>query len=341
MSPDVLRAFVARRLERGAAGSWPERFAARTWEAWSQQAVARPLRLPAGARVIGIGGATLGGAGKSPVAIAIARALAARGDDPALVGHAYRASPRAPRVVGRGDHVSDVGDDALAAARALDGVARVVVAPTRQMAVDHAAFLGHRVIIVDALLQASPHRLSTAVLVVDGVRPWGAGACPPLGDLRAPRSALLGAADLVVAVLGEGETLHATVPAGAVVVTSRVAGAASATDEVVDLGDLRTRRVGLLLAIARPERVVSALARAGIHPEVTMALADHAVPDARALAAAAVAPVDAWLTTARCATKLPAAIGGRPVLALDHRLDVEHVQHVEDLARRIASRASG
>jgi hypothetical protein len=43
--------------------------------------------------------------------------------------------------------------------------------------------------------------------------------------------------------------------------------------------------------------------------------------------------VDAWITTARCATKLPDNLGGKPVLALDHRLDVG------ELVRRLASGA--
>jgi tetraacyldisaccharide-1-P 4'-kinase len=93
--------------------------------------------------------------------------------------------------------------------------------------------------------------------------------------------------------------------------------------------------VGLLLAIARPERVVAALARAGIRPVSSVCLTDHGVPSAGVLAEAARAPVDAWLTTARCATKLPADIGGRPVLALDHRVDVTA------LVARIATGAGG
>lgn len=103
--------------------------------------------------------------------------------------------------------------------------------------------------------------------------------------------------------------------------TSRVAGAVSAAGETVALDTLAGLRLGLLLAVARPERIVSALAHAGVRPEVTLRLADHAVPSASALARAG-RGLDAWLTTARCATKLPAAIRGKRVLALDHRLDV-------------------
>src|SRR4051812_11551403 len=77
---DDLRARAGRRLERGAPGSPIARALAGAWSAVAARAIARPLRLPEGARVVGVGGATLGGAGKTPVAIALARALAERGE---------------------------------------------------------------------------------------------------------------------------------------------------------------------------------------------------------------------------------------------------------------------
>lgn len=322
MSPDAIRSLLGRRLEAGAASSRLTSLAASAWEAWSARNVARSLRLPRGVGIVGVGGAVLGGAGKTPVAIAIARALAQRGERPALVGHAYRARPGAPRVVRVDDAVATVGDDALLAARLLAGVAAVVVAPRRQAALEHAAHLGHRLLIVDGLLQASPDRLSAAVLVLDALAPWGSGACPPAGDLRAPRPALLAAADVVAALVPEGTAPHAGLPVGAISVSSRISGVVSAAGEGIALDSLKGLPVGLLLAIARPERIVSALARAGVHPAVIVRLADHAVPTAAILASAARAPVEAWLTTARCATKVPARVGGRPVLALQHHVDV-------------------
>src|SRR4051812_42977790 len=70
-----LRALVGRRLERGVGGSSILRIAASAWGTVSSRSVARPARLPEDVRVIGIGSAVLGGAGKTPLAIALARAL--------------------------------------------------------------------------------------------------------------------------------------------------------------------------------------------------------------------------------------------------------------------------
>src|SRR5262249_16984750 len=133
---DDLRAGIARRLEQGARSTLT-RSASLVWEAIAQRRGARRLDLPDGARGIGVGSAVLGGAGKPPLAAALARGLAGRGELVALVGHAYRASPRRARVVEPRDPVNEVGDDALAAARLLSGTdALVIVAPRRQLAVD-------------------------------------------------------------------------------------------------------------------------------------------------------------------------------------------------------------
>jgi tetraacyldisaccharide 4'-kinase len=272
--------------------------------------------------VLGVGGAVLGGAGKTPVAIALARALASRGEPVTLIGHAYRARPGRPRIVLPGDPVATVGDDALAAARLLAGTsASVIVAARRQDAVDHAAALGHRVLVVDGLLQAAPRRVDAAVLVLDALAPWGAGACPPAGDLRALPAALLSAADHVVALLPEGAAPSPALPSSALLLPSRIAGVVTAAG-LAPLASLTGRRLGLILAVARPRRIEDALARAGLAPAFTILLADHAVPRGRALARAERAPVDAWLTTARCATKLGPLLGRAPVLPLVHEVDV-------------------
>lgn len=316
-----VRALLARRLEEGT-DSLPARAAASLWGRIASRGVARPLRLPQGVQVIGVGSAVLGGAGKTPLAIAVTRALAHSGARVALIGHAYRASPERALLVAPTDAVARVGDDALSSSRLLAGAsAPVIVAPSRQGALDHAAALGFDVVVVDGLLQAAPARLAASILVLDAAAPWGGGACPPAGDLRAPREALLAAADHVVA-LGTGAPPSALCPPGTMAIRSSIDGALAASGERCSLVDLSRRRAGVLVTIARPSRVEAALRGLGIEPHPVIALADHAVPSARDLARAARFEVDAWLTTARCAVKLPATIGGAPVFVLEHRLDV-------------------
>lgn len=302
----------------------------RAWGAISAESVARLISLPVGVRVVGIGSAVLGGAGKTPLAAALASAFAS--ECPAVVGHAYRAHPAHPRVVRLDDPVREVGDDALSIAKLLPNTP-VIVAPTREEAIAYAASLGHRLLFVDGLLQTAPTRLFRSILVLDATAPWGSGACPPAGDLRAPVSALVAAADHVAVLDCTGAPARpaSPLPLTGVRVPSSIGGAFTARGDRVPLSSLGAMRCGVLLTVARPHRVLATLTGAGIQPSHVVSLADHALPTSRVMDRAAQVSVDAWLTTARCATKLPAAIGGAPVLALDHRLDVSAL--VDNLRR--------
>jgi tetraacyldisaccharide 4'-kinase len=326
-SPDdspSLRARIARRLERGAPPTLVGRALEAAWAAVASQSLARPTPIPEGARVVGVGSAVLGGAGKTPVAIELAERLAERGQVVALIGHAYRARPGRPRAVSPDDPVSLVGDDALSAARKLarSGVP-VVVAPSRALALAHARSLGREVLVVDGLLQTAPTRLTDSILLLDAAAPWGAGRCPPLGDLRAPPEALLAHADHVAALLDAGAVAaSADLPAVAVPLGSSIAAAVEPDGRAHALSSFARCRVGLAVAIARPGRLLAALAGHGIRPVEVLALADHASFGPAVERRARRAAIDAWLTTARCATKLGPRFGGAPVLALDHRVDV-------------------
>lgn len=290
----MARRALASLLETGAlAGVWPKPFE-RALGALLARGIARPLDVPAGLSVITVGGATLGGSGKTRVATAVTRTLAEAGVNVVLVGHAYRAAPGSARVVPHdGDArllLGTVGDEALASARELGVTARVVVGPSRQAALDHAVRLTRSpdVVVIDGPLQLAPRRARLALLAVDAEAPWGAGALPPAGDLRAPREALLAAADLVVPV-------DAT-PAEAILGERRVS-----------LASLRDRRVGLFTALARPERLVRALARAGLEPATTVHVPDHGPLDDVTASRLRAAPVDLWLATTKCGAHLVAA----------------------------------
>ena len=316
------RAAVARRLESRKRPPLALRLLASVWSAASARGVARPLELPPAARVIGVGGAALGGSCKTPFAIALAQALAMRGAGVALVGHAYRARPGWPRVVGPKDAVAEVGDDAVFAARRLAGTGiDVVVGPSRQSATSFAARRAS-VIVVDGLLQTRPTRLARSLLLLDGEQRPEDGHCPPAGDYRAPLAALLRAADAPVVVADE---LHVGCAGRAEPADAwfRLDGAIGPDAKIVRLTDLAGMAVGLLLAIARPDRVVGALARRGVHPVATLAFPDHHRPTLTELDRATARTthrIDAWLTTGKCATKLPPFVAGAPVLALEHTL---------------------
>ncbi len=89
--------------------------------------------------------------------------------------------------------------------------------------------------------------------------------------------------------------------------------------------ELRARRVALWTTIARPERVLRHLARERVVPAFFVALGDHAMPSptdaSRAIERACRSNVDLWLTTAKCATRIP-PLGRVPVATLTYELSL-------------------
>jgi tetraacyldisaccharide 4'-kinase len=262
----VLAQALAHALERGTFRGPVARTASRAWALAFEIGLAnviRPIALPHGVPAIAVGGATLGGSGKTPLAMACARFLAERGARVGLVGHAYRARPRGPRIVSLGDPLPEVGDDALLCARALapfEG-SGVVVAKRREQAIEFAARWAD-VLVLDGVLQTCPSPAALSLLAVDAEEPWGhTGLLPPCGDLRAPRAALLAACDLVVPQ------------------TDRTAGvwfgAPDGTERLAAWAEIRALKVGLLSASARPDRVLRSLRRNGVVPVRVIRARDH------------------------------------------------------------------
>lgn len=320
--------WFAERLEQG--NLLPRTIAApfaNAYAAASAHSLARPVTLPTRTPVIGIGGAVLGGAGKSPVAIAYAMSLADQGLRVALVAHGYRADTSSPRIVSDHDSVLSVGDDALVAARALRArPIPVWVGRDRNLTL-LAASESAEVIIVDGLLQTRPRRLARSVLVLDGKQPFGAGACPPAGDLRGPVDRIVSLCDEVVLVMDAQSSdprlppnLHHLARGSIRVARVDLIGA-SERNRRISLESLTSLRVGLLTTIARPGRVETSLFARGIRPICTWRGADHrslGPSDLRAVRALARKnKLDAWLVTTKCVTRLLGEKLGCRLLAIE------------------------
>lgn len=265
---------------------------------------------------MGVGGATLGGAGKTPVVLELARVFGAT-ERVVVLASAYSARVSQPLRVLPEHPAREVGDEGAWLARALapHGVP-VVVGRNRQQLVDWASRLGD-VLLVDGLLQAAPEPLSASLLVLDAGAPFGAGHCPPAGDLRASPGRCLALADRVLTLVGPAQTVPAL---GHPVDVVRHGWSGVRTQDGLRLPvkSLRGLALGLLLAIARPERVLRALQQTGIEPRRVELHTDHGEFPAPRRGP----PVDAWLTTQKCATKLGRQYGGAPVWALDHAVEL-------------------
>jgi tetraacyldisaccharide 4'-kinase len=151
--------------------------------------------------VICIGNPTLGGAGKTPTAIAIAKLLAAMGERPAFLSRGYRGSNAGPVLVDPAKHdARAVGDEPLL----LAGAFPTVVARNRAAGAALASAQGASVIVMDDGFQNPSLSKDLSLLVIDAATGIGNGDVFPAGPLRAPLHAQLAFAHGVVRV-GRGE----------------------------------------------------------------------------------------------------------------------------------------
>lgn len=150
--------------------------------------------------VICVGNVTVGGAGKTPTAIAVAAALVALGRRPAFLMRGYGGSLAGPVAVDPArHHYREVGDEALLLARH----GPTVVARDRPAGAELAARLGADVIVMDDGMQ-NPSLAKDLTLAVFDDRGIGNGRVLPAGPLRAPMAAQWPAIDACL-VVGEGE----------------------------------------------------------------------------------------------------------------------------------------
>lgn len=157
----------------------------------------RGARLPAPVFVIGnfVGG----GAGKTPVALAVARILEAQGERPAFVLRGYGGAAIGRPLQATGRSAAEVGDEALLLAQ----IAPTFVGDDRAAAAALAiSEIGPSALILDDGLQSRQVEPDLAIAVVDGATGLGNGLCLPAGPLRAPLAAQLPHVQAVVIVGG-------------------------------------------------------------------------------------------------------------------------------------------
>ena len=173
--------------------------AAAAWRAGAavKRRIGAPVRV--GAPTICVGNAVAGGAGKTPVALAVAKALAARGAAPHFLTRGYGGSERGPLRVDPAAHdAGRVGDEALLLAAA----APAWIARNRAAGARAAANGGAGVVVMDDGLQNFGVAKDYALLVVDGGFGFGNGRVMPAGPLREPVRDAMRRVDAVV-IVGE------------------------------------------------------------------------------------------------------------------------------------------
>lgn len=147
--------------------------------------------------VVVVGGITVGGSGKTPLVIHVARLLASRGHRPGIVSRGYGGRPGPmPLSVDAGTPASQCGDEPAMMARNLD--VPVVVDTDRPRGVRTLIErMGCGVVISDDGLQHYAMDRQVEIVALLGAGSTGNGYCLPAGPLREP-STRLDDVDMVV-----------------------------------------------------------------------------------------------------------------------------------------------
>ncbi len=255
---DAKGTFAARAL---APGAWIWTAAGR-----ARRALTRPWRAPV--KVLCIGNLVAGGAGKTPLALDLARRILARGHAVHFLtrGHGGRAA--GPLRVDPQTHgFADVGDEALLLAR----VAPTWVGGDRVESARAACADGARVLIMDDGFQNPSLEKDLSVVAVDGASGFGNGRVMPAGPLREPIVDGLHRAGVVVIVgadeTGAADKIAAIRPALPVLRARMIPGAEAAR--------LKGRTVFAFAGIGRPDKFFATVAAAGATLRGTAAFPDH------------------------------------------------------------------
>ena len=163
----------------------------------------------AGVPVLCVGNFTLGGAGKTPTAMMLARLLQDAGERPFCLSRGYGGSLAGPKQVDvHNDSAAQVGDEALLLALA----APTIVARDRVAGAQAAIAAGASAVIMDDGLQNASLAKDFTIAVVDGRRGIGNRKVFPAGPLRAPLAAQLARCDALLAI-GDGDKARAVMAA--------------------------------------------------------------------------------------------------------------------------------
>ena len=173
------------------------------WAAATARRITRGARLDPGVPVICVGNLTLGGAGKTPVAMAILSLLAGQGVKAHALSRGHGGRLTGPVRVDPEVHTAaDVGDEPLMLARRFPAW----IARDRAEGAEAAAAAGAEAVVMDDGHQNAQIRKALSLVVVDGETrdgewPFGDGSVFPAGPMREPLKAGLARADAVVLLL--------------------------------------------------------------------------------------------------------------------------------------------
>ncbi len=260
---------------------------------------------PLGCKVVVVGNLTVGGTGKTPIVLKMARVLASRGRKVAILSRGYKGSSDSmlkrfwrwltqgsrpdPLVVSDGKTVlvgpDEAGDEPYMLAQNLAGSGVVVIVDRDRVEGGRFALrrFGVDTILLDDGLQYLPLRGQINLLLVDSRDPFGNGSLLPRGVLREPISNLSRASYVFV-------TKSVGPPAESLVrlirrhnAKAEIIACSHSACELVEvdgpkrlpMSDLKGRRIAAFSGIATPERFEEILTNNGAEIVANRRFLDH------------------------------------------------------------------
>ncbi len=279
-----------------------------------------------GVPVICLGNPTVGGAGKTPAALAVGHLLLAAHERLFFLSRGYGGRLSGPVRVDPAVHTAAaVGDEPLLLAR----LAPTIVARDRLAGAEAARRAGAGVIVMDDGFQNPALVKELAILIIDDRRGIGNGRVIPAGPLRAPLETQISEADALV-VVGQTDGLAAVIERARrhnlTIFHGRL------EPDRATVAALGGRKVLAFAGIGDPEKFFATLSDAGVAVGECAAFADHhryTAAEAQALIARADAANLVLLTTEKDLARIS---GERRLAALAARANALPVRLVIDEA---------
>jgi tetraacyldisaccharide 4'-kinase len=235
--------------------------------------IRRPARISV--PVVVVGNLTIGGSGKTPLAIALVEALRARGFRPGVVSRGYGGSERATSLLDENPDPRRHGDEPSLIRRRTG--APVAVGRSRARSAALLTKHGVNVVIADDGLQNPSLARDIEICVIDGQRRFGNERLLPAGPLREPLDRLA-SVDFRICNGARAEPGEI-----AMRLAGEMAVAVAGPPRARPLASFSRQRVHAVAAIGNPGRFFAGLQARGID------VVAHPFPDHHAFAAADIA----------------------------------------------------
>lgn len=205
------------------------------------------------AKVIRVGNITMGGAGKTPVVLSLAKLL--KKHKIAILTRGYKGSLAGPVMLNKHHTIDEVGDEALL----LFKKAPTCVAKDRLQGIKYLESLGYDLIITDDGMQDNRFKPYLTIMVIDSHFSFGNKMIFPAGPLRESIESGIKKSDFAV-LIGEGR-LDYQLPI--------------LQADLVSQSPLKGQRFIAFAGIGNPDKFFSSIEKAGGKIIEKLAFADH------------------------------------------------------------------